>query len=594
MFKQGKILLLFSLVVGSQLVPAGGQVLSANWVDKQMARLTTRQKIAQMVMVAMNSSHQTTLASAASMVGDEDARKLQFIERKNAVEKMIAEENIGGIICFRGDPKSQVDLLTVLQQLSLDSTRLPLLVSQDAEWGLAMRLSDVPRLPRNMTLGAIQNKELLRVFGKWVGYMCRVVGVHVNFAPVVDVNTNAKNPVIGTRAFHEDPAQVGNNAWYIISGMLEENILPCVKHAPGHGDTSKDSHKDLPVVKHSRERLNRVELHPFLKLIKDFKNRIGLMVAHIAVPALTGNADLPASLSDKVIKGTIRTDLDFSGLIFPDALSMGAITKYYSPVEAALAAFIAGNDILLYVDDVGQAIDAIEVLVRENKVYAQQLDASVRRILQVKRQIIEQDRVMPMDVERDIFAKEPRILALKRTLFEEAVTLVRDERGLLPITNAQAKVGYIKIGGNKDSLDEVKKLRTGISTGYVGLDQGLPELEAVLKTMADSSVIIVAIGRVHDQQSPYGNVPEISPVLQRLLNRIHGERKPVVFSLLASPYALKFFQGESTCLEAYEDDIDAEIGALKVIFGLRQAKGKLPISLVPVDVGSVVKVGRKR
>lgn len=593
MFKQSKILLLFSLLACNYLKVDASAAPGADWVDQQMARLSTRQKIAQMIMVAMNSSHQTTLASAALMVGDEEARKLQFLERKAAVMKMIAEEDIGGIICFRGDPRSQVELLTELQQLSLQSSGLPLLVSQDAEWGLAMRLSDVPRLPKNMTLGAIQNKELLRVFGKFVGYMCRVVGVHVNFAPVVDVNTNYKNPVIGTRALHDNPVEVGNNAWYIIAGMLEENVLPCAKHAPGHGDTSKDSHKDLPVITHDKERLNTVELHPFRKLIRDFGNRISIMIGHIAVPTLTQDANLPASLSDKMIKGVVRSELEFRGLVIPDALNMSAITKFYTPAQAALAAFMAGNDILLYVDDVEEAINLIETLVQQNKMYAAQLDASVRRILYVKRQIIEQNRVMPMDIERDMFAKDQRILDLKRTLFEEAITLVRDERGLLPIKNPQTKVGYLKIGGNKDSLDEVKKLRSSISTGYVNLDQGLPELEMILKTMADSDVIIVAIGRVHDQQSPYGNVPEISPVLQQFLNRIHLEAKPVVFSLLASPYALKFFQSESTCLEAYEDDVDAEIGTLKVIFGLKQAKGKLPINLVPVDVGSVVKVRRK-
>lgn len=592
MIKHGKILLLLSLLTSGYVCAEEPIVLASSWVDMQMGRLTTRQKIAQMVMVAMNSSHQTSLAPATAMVGDEDARKLQFIERKEAVMKMVADEHIGGIICFRGDPKSQADLLTQLQQLSLDASALPLLVSQDAEWGLAMRLTDVPRLPRNMTLGAIQNKDLLRVFGKFVGFMCRVVGVHVNFAPVIDVNTNPKNPVIGTRALHEDPFQVGHNAWYIISGMLEENVLPCAKHAPGHGDTIVDSHKDLPRITHDKKRLQRVELHPFRKLINEFKSKIGLMVAHITVPALTEDENLPASLSDKVIKGTIRQDLGFGGLVFPDALNMRAITNFYSHSQAALAAFMAGNDILLYADDVTEAINVIETLVQSNKVYAQQLDDSVRRILQVKKQIIEQGRIMPMDIERDVFAKEPRILALKRTLYEEAVTLVRDERGMLPIKNTDIKIGYIKIGGSKDSLAEVAALREGITVGYVGLDQKLSDLEVVLKTMSFCNVMVVAIGRVHDKQSPYGNVSEISPVLNDMLKRIHREAKPVTLSLLVSPYALKFFQGESTCIEAYEDDVEAEIGALKVIFGLKKATGKLPISLPPVDVGAMMKSRR--
>ena len=585
------ILLLGMILLNGFEVACGASsisILEEEWVAAQLDRLSTREKIAQMIMVAINSGFQPPAPGTEAMVGDEEAKKIALLERKAEVERLISFYHIGGLICFRGDPRSQVDLLTELQELSLQKSGLPLLVGQDAEWGLAMRLLDVPRLPKNMTLGAIQNKKLLKVFGKFVGFMCRTVGVHINFAPVIDVNTNPNNPVIGVRAFHEDPAEVGENAAAIVEGMLEENILPCAKHLPGHGDTSKDSHSELPVILHSHERLHSVELHPFKKLAKKFGSRIGFMVAHVVVPALTQDAERPASLSDKLVKGVVRKEIGFDGLVITDALNMRAITKFYTPGQAAWEAFKAGNDILLYAEDVDAALDFIEKKVREYEIYARQLDESVKRILRVKYKILEQNRVIPLEVSRDFFVKEPRILELKKRLYEEAITLIRDERGILPLRPNATRIGYIKIGGNQDSLEAVREVEKNMKTAYIGLDASTSKMDEILKSMEDCAVIIAAVGRVHEQQSPYGNIPEISAKLQTFMGKIHRQAKPVVLSLLVSPYALKFFLGEATCIQAYEDDPDAEVGALKVIFGQKIARGKLPIALVPVDISAFI------
>jgi beta-glucosidase-like glycosyl hydrolase len=550
-----------------------------NWIEQQLERLTLRQKIGQLMMVAMTEMGDNDGVFSKEDSKSNDAMTFAFQARKKEIIDMIEQDCIGGIICFRGTPQAQAKLLTELQTLSMARNELPLLVGQDAEWGLSMRLQGVARLPKNMTLGAISNKALLRTFGRFVGIMCRTVGVHINFAPVVDSNTNQDNPVIGMRAFHENVQEVHRNASYVVDGMLIENIVPCIKHAPGHGDTDKDSHKDLPVLRHPRARLDKVELAPFKRLVKVFGSRIAMMTGHIAVPALTGSESLPASLSKQVINNIIRVDQKFGGLVITDALNMKAIKNFYSSAQAALAAFMAGNDILLFVEDVAGAIDLIENLVTKSALYKAQLDASVRRILRVKRQIIEQGRVFPLAIDPEVLASDPRVLTLKRTLYEAAITRVQDKHKLLPLKKPYDKVGYIKIGGTKESLETVAATFQGLTTGYVALDESVKRFEAVLAGMKQCKSIIVAVGRVHEQQSPYGNVPTISPLIQDCLVRLKKSKQPFVLGLLTSPYALRFFKEISTVIEAYEDDCDAEIGMLKAMFGANQATGILPISV---------------
>ncbi len=527
------------------------------WMDG----MSVRQKIAQMCVIPVSSK---------------PSDPVKFESTDTVIDQILSHE-IGGVICFRGDIASQVALLTRLQNEAMEKFGIPLLVSQDAEWGPAMRLTDMPRLPKNMTLGAIQNKLLLRECGQLIGAMCRDLGVHMNYAPVVDVNTNPANPVIGMRAFHEDPHEVAVDAEQMIKGMLDENIMPCIKHAPGHGDTSKDSHTELPVIAHDAARLKQVELYPYEILFAKFDDSIATMVAHVVVPAFTKDMR-PASLSYSIVQTLLRKTLGFRGLIVTDALNMKAITSGYTPRQAARDAFVAGNDILLYVQDVQGAIDEIEAVVLAHPIYLDRLDGSVARILELKRKIIEDERVYPRPVTSASFA-QPEILDLKRRLYEESITLVRDEQKILPLKNSFESVGYIKIGGARELPPQLEENFPGVATRYLDLSAPDELVSGVLNVMQHAEVIIVALGRVHEKQSPYGNVPEVSENLMRMLARIRGLGKPVVLSVLTSPYALKFFHDMLACVEAYEDDHDAELGALKAIFGEMPARGRLPIKM---------------
>lgn len=545
----------------------------SQWVAHHMDRLSIRQKIAQMIMVPIASS----VGKHHGMVGDDDARNFRLREQREEVSRLIATEGIGGIICFQGSFMEQVRLLSALQKESNDVRDLPLLVGQDAEWGLAMRLSDVPRLPKNMTLGAIQNKKLLRDYGRLLGFMCRAAGVHINFAPVVDVNTNSDNPVIGIRAFHEVSDEVVVNATVVIEGMLEENILPCVKHFPGHGDTEVDSHKGLPVIKHSKERLHRVELKPFKETLRKFGKQVSLMVAHVVAPELTQSESDPASLSPYLVKNLLRRDLEFDGLVITDALNMQAITKLYPASQAALAAFIAGNDVLLYAQDVEGSIDLIEEFVLQRPEYKKQLDDSVRRILAMKYRVIRDNRVMPIELEPNFFSENQEVVSLKKDLYREAITLVREKSVLISGEKLPRNVGYLKIGGNQQNRKILEDNFPEMTVKHISLDVDFEEFEKTLQTLANNEVLVVSIAQVLQKQSPYGNIAGIDENLEKLLTKIRALGRPMAIVLLTTPYAIKFLGDLETLIVAYEDDIDAEVAALKVFFGQRKASGVLPI-----------------
>lgn len=546
------------------------------WVKEQLARLSLRQKIGQLMMVSVAAANEDP-----GIFVDDDKNLLAkelASERLQKLDEFIRDEAVGGVICFKGDPESQARLLSHLQEVSDRYQQLPLLVAQDAEWGLAMRLRHVPSFPKNMTLGAIQDARLLKKFGECVGFMCRAVGVHINFAPVVDCNTNPNNPVIGIRAFHEHAHEVYERAKPVIKGMLRQDIVPVIKHAFGHGDTRKDSHKSLPKVMHTIERLKRIEMQPFKRLVKKFKARIGVMMGHMVMPAVTKKPKTPVSLSRAAVTGVLREKWEFRGLVFTDALNMRAITKYYDKDLAVLKAFVAGNDIILYPEDLRGGIKLIEDLVRQDSTYLDQLNDSVKRILSLKWRIIEQDRVMPFDLAQDDFALNKDILDLKRDLYEAAVTLVRDNNKLLPLSRG-SKIGYLKIGGTQESLPVVQAAYPQLVADYVPLNAPDSVIDSKLAVMADCTVVIVALGRVLAGQSPYGNIPSIDQGMQNLLDRILNIPKPVVLSVLTSPYALKFLTHAATCVVAYEDDFDAEIGSLKAIFGDIVPYGNLPITV---------------
>ena len=330
----------------------------ARWVDSVMQTLDASERIAQLINVAAYSNRDHSFEDSISAV--------------------IEQYKIGGLIFFQGGPVRQARLTNRYQSES----EIPLLISIDAEWGLGMRLDSTISFPYHMALGAIQNDSLIYELGAEIGRQCKRLGIHVNFAPVVDVNNNARNPVINYRSFGENPQSVARKGILFANGMQDQGIIATAKHFPGHGDTDTDSHYDLPQLPHSKARLNEVELVPFKSLINAGVG--GVMVAHMNIPSLDSTENLPSTLSRPIVTGLLKDELGFDGLIMTDALNMKGVTKYYKPGEVDIEALIAGNDLLLFSEDVGAVLEEVQKALKEKRITQKEIDAKCRKVLEAK------------------------------------------------------------------------------------------------------------------------------------------------------------------------------------------------------------------
>ena len=324
------------------------------WVDSVMATLSEEERISQLFMVA-----------AYSNKGE---------EHKQEITNLVEKYKIGGLMFLQGGPVRQAQLTNYYQSIS----KTPLMIAIDAEWGVAMRLDSCLSFPWQMTLGAIEDTSLIYQMGVEVARQCKLLGIHINFAPVVDVNSNPENPIINNRSFGEDPQKVGRMGVAYMKGMQDNNILACAKHFPGHGDTDTDSHKTLPIVHQLRHQLEEVELLPYRMLIE---NGLGsVMVAHLNIPSLDPTEDLAVSLSPKVVNGLLKKDMGFTGITFTDALNMNGVSKFYNPGEVDVKALLAGNDVLLFAQDVPKAIDEIKQAIKKKMISQKEIDQRCRKI----------------------------------------------------------------------------------------------------------------------------------------------------------------------------------------------------------------------
>ncbi len=303
------------------------------WVDSIFNQMSLKEKVGQLFMVATYSNRDKA--------------------HSDTIKSLIKKYHLGGLIFFQGGPMRQATLTNEYQALST----VPLMIGIDAEWGLKMRLDSTYRYPYNMTLGAIQNNDYVKELGKVVGKHCKRMGIHLNMAPVIDINTNPNNPIIGVRSFGENKFNVTEKALAFVDGMQSEGILASAKHFPGHGDTDTDSHHTLPIVAHSAERIDSIELYPFKALIKN--DVASIMVAHLNVPAYENSDGVPSSLSKNIVTNLLKDKLHFNGLILTDALNMKGAANFKEPGEIDLVAFAAGNDMLLFSENSPKGISKI-------------------------------------------------------------------------------------------------------------------------------------------------------------------------------------------------------------------------------------------
>ncbi|MFM7054692.1 MAG: glycoside hydrolase family 3 protein, partial [Bacteroidota bacterium] len=380
------------------------------WADSIMKKMDWDQKIGQLFMVEAYSNRDD--------------------EHLSSLLSMVDRQHIGGVIFFQGSPHKQAYMTNSLQQ----SSKVPLMVGIDGEWGLSMRLDSTVRFPRQMTLGASKSDTLIYAIGKEIARQCKRIGIHINFAPVIDINSNPINPVISSRSFGEDKRLVTRLATQYMNGMQDHGVLACAKHFPGHGNTDSDSHYTLPFVKDSASSIDSVELYPFKSLIKD--NVASVMVAHLSIPALDTTANRATSLSPFVVDTLLRQRLGFIGLIFTDALNMKGVADYYEPGELAVLALKAGNDVLLFSRDVPAAWMRVRNALEQCELDSVEIDRKVRRIL-VSKYMAGLNDYLPIKLDgltKDL--NTPWAEYLAKTAYEKSLVLLTNRNGNIPIRMA--------------------------------------------------------------------------------------------------------------------------------------------------------------
>ncbi|MFN8239009.1 MAG: glycoside hydrolase family 3 N-terminal domain-containing protein [Chitinophagales bacterium] len=527
------------------------------WVDSVLKQMTLDEKIGQLFMVAAYSN--------------KDEASYQ------AVDKYVKEYKVGGLIFFQGTPQKQAELTNRYQAES----KTPLWIGFDGEWGLGMRLDNTISYPRQLTLGAIDNPELIYDMGKEIARQMKRIGIHINFAPDIDVNSNPNNPVINDRAFGDNKFGVVRRGLAYMMGLQDNNILASGKHFPGHGDTDVDSHKDLPVVKHPLDRLEAVELYPFTQFIRYGVGSI--MVSHLNVLALDAAPNFPATLSAQIVQQKLIDSMGFKGLVFTDAMNMKGITKFYPSGTAEVMAILAGNDVMLFPDDVDKAIEGVRCAVLQDSIIPEELiNRRVRKILAAK-YWLGLNRYAPIQldgIDEDINSEQAKFLKYK--LMENAITVARDSEYILPILNLQKRIAHVGIGSSKETVFSATLDKyTQVDHFYIPKNESTATFNDILAKLKEYHLVIADIQDMSRFASKNFGLTENSLAFLKQLNK----QNQTILTLFGSPYSLKYFQDFNTVIVGYNEEAEAESITAQIIFGARGAEGILPVTVGKFQYG---------
>ena len=524
------------------------------WVDSVYMQLSPQQRLAQLVMIRAHSDK-----------GE---------EYENEIARLIREYQPGGVLFFQGNPIRQAELTNRYQA----SAEIPLMVAMDAEWGLGMRLDSAMSFPYALTLGAIQDDRLLFEMGKEIGRQCRRLGVHVNFAPVADINNNPENPVIGFRSFGEDRYSVTLKSFWYLQGMRESKVMGCAKHFPGHGDTNTDSHFELPIISHRRQRLDSLELFPFHYLIGQGLESI--MIAHLSIPALDSTTGLPSTLSRNIVTGLLREKMGFDGLIFTDGMEMKGVTDHFPSGEAEARAVQAGNDIVLLPRDLGVALDAIEKFVDSGKISAVQLETSVKRVLATKYRLglTTPQRVDTTRLLSDLSTPEAEGLRLR--LFERAMTMVRNADTIVPLAlESTSGVASLSIGAEELTPFQEMLGQYGVTDHYqVPIDASEKALQVMMRNLQEKSLLVVSLHA--PSLFPRNNFGVPASVFE-FLKQLEKNGK-LILTVFGNPYLLSHLDSIGSVVMAYVDNQAIQQIAAQGLVGAIGFSGKLPVSVTPL------------
>ncbi len=532
----------------------------ARWVRTTLSRLTLEQKIGQMIGLRYTGRFLNRDSEALS-----------------ELREWIIEHHIGGFIQVRGGVYDTAVLTNALQQMA----DVPLLIAADLERGLGNQIEGATLFPPLMSIGATGSEDLAYAMGRITALEARAVGVHMTYAPVMDVNNNPDNPIINVRSFGEDPKQVARLGAAFIRGCQENGLIATAKHFPGHGDTDLDSHSVLPVIRGDRDRLDRVELFPFAAAVEAGVKAV--MSAHLRLPALDSTPGAPATLSRPILSDVLRGRLGFRGLIVTDALEMGGITSLYSSPEAAVMAVQAGVDMLLLPPETEEVIQALIQAVETGRIRSSRINAAVRRILEVKASLgLHRRRRVELDhLNALVGTRSYRELA--RRAVEDSLTLVKNASQSIPLINSDLKVAVFSLSSDpgeyfagRPFIEEVMDRCPRVFAFYADAVTGAEHIRRAVQETRDADIRIVAL---FSKLAAWKGHVGLSECHIQLIREFAREPAPVVVLSFNSPYFLRLFPEVDAYLCAYRHDDPIQIAAAKALFGEIALKGRLPVSI---------------
>jgi beta-N-acetylhexosaminidase len=564
--KKGLLIFLFFVLCITQTKAQQPQFLQeSKWVDSVYASLNADERLAQLFMVAAWSN--------------------KDMKHVRQIDELITKYNIGGLIFMQGGPVRQAKLVNYYQL----KAKTPLLMAIDGEFGLAMRLDSMPQYPRQMTLSAMQNDSMIYYMGKQIARECKSVGIHVNFAPVVDINNNPNNPVISMRSFGEDKTAVAKKSYLYMKGMQDEHVLACAKHFPGHGDTDKDSHKTLPVINHSLARMDSLELFPFKYLIE--RGLGSMMVAHMFVPSLDTTKNLPSTLSKKIVTELLKDKLQFKGLVFTDALNMKGAADYNKPGMLDAKALVAGNDVLLFSEDVPKAIEEIKKAIDNKEITQEQIDERCKRILKAKFWCgLNKKQFAPTRLLNEELNTNAPIL-INTKLAEGSITLLQNKNNLLPLQKPDTlRIAEISVGAPDKNMFS-QNLSQYFKTDYFGLshDARQEEYDTLLKKLSAYNLLVIQVNKTNQKpENNFGASVQSLAIVDKLV-----QLKPSVVVFFSNPYIFNKFSNlkdAGAVLEGYEYNNYAQKAASDAVAGAIGISGKLPVTTTAFPRGTGITI----
>lgn len=523
------------------------------WVDSVYKKLSRKQRVAQLFFVRAH----TNLGK----------------RYEDSVAKVIEDEQLGGVVFFQGGPGRQAGLINRYQRLA----HVPLLISQDGEWGVGMRLDSTLSYPYQMTLGAIQDNNLIYKMGQYVAYDFKRIGVQMNFAPVIDINNNPNNPVINYRSFGDNKYNVAKKGIAYFKGMQDAGLLTTAKHFPGHGDTDVDSHQALPLLPFTRGRLDSLELYPFKEAIAAGIN--GMMIAHMSIPALDNTPNQASTLSRKIITGLLKDSLGFKGLVVSDAMEMKGVTVNNPHGQAELKAFLAGNDIIELSMNSKEAIQKIKVALRKHLMPHDEFEAKVKKVLMAKywAGLAQRQDMSAVNILADLNREPARQLI--QQLSDAAVTVLKGDAAGIKLVPLK-KTAVISVGYDQYTTFQTE-LGKWTSNGHlftVNKNAQVPQLKRLLEVMNEYDQVYISL---HDTRTRPGSRIDYSNAIKEFIAAATAH-KNVVMCVFANPYTIAGMPGiekSAGLIACYQNSPEMQRAAVKVIVGQLKPTGKLPVSV---------------